>query len=220
MINRIAARLLLCFALVGVQFVVGSSTAEAQFEMREMIRGYAEVYSGSQQGPVFFLVTFTRFPSIGTGRRTLDQVSFDFTGRAVYYDAGSQQIQFFLNDSVGSASFFPVEDSQFFGFVSRRFVSGGRLYCKLDLDRDLVTNENPLTDDYLGGTVTFYFSGGLRLVATFDRQGSFGNRTAKAEFWWMSPKRQACVQTCATCWHRIQRGCSQRPRWFGRRVCR
>jgi hypothetical protein len=189
MIRSYGAKILLCLATVIFSLVAGQSAAHAQFwPPREMLRGYSEVYSVSEQGPVYLYVWFRRYPSGLSGRRTLDRVTFDFAGHPVHFDVDGRPVEIITNNFVNSATFFPMEDSQVFGFTARSFRSRGTVICKLDLDRDPAQDANPFTKDMLGGTITFHFSGRLEIAATFDRQGSFGDRTVKAEFSWMGPR--------------------------------
>jgi hypothetical protein len=199
-----------CWWLMAMSMHVGccASAAYGQSVLRETIRGYSEVYSVSEQGPVYLYAWFQQFPTNPTGRRTLERVTFDFTGRPVHFDADGQRVEIITNNFVQHASFFPREDAQVFGFNARSFASRGTVICKLDLDRGPTLDENPFTKDYLGGTVSFRFSDGLEFSATFARQGSFGTRTAKAEFWWSNMKQSLCCE--ARCGCLPQRRCGER----------
>ena len=178
---KLVCLVMACLVVVPVSLPACESTTKPPTPgIRELIHVYSEVYSVSEQGPVYLYVWFRRFPGSGPRRRTLDQVTFDFRGHPVYFDADGQRVQFIVNNLVSSARFEPSDDPQVFGFSARNFRSRGTVICKLDLDRGPDLDQNPFTKDYLEGTLTFHFSGGLEIVATFDRQGSFGDRTAKA----------------------------------------
>lgn len=192
-------------AAMCIQLTLGDSIASAQqWVQREMIHGYTEVYSVSEQGPVYLYVWFKGFPPSLASARTLERVTFDFGGRQVYFDP-SQRVEVITNNFVRHASFFSTDDPQVFGFDARRFASRGTVILKLDLDRGPTLDENPFTKDFLEGTATFHFNGRLEIVATYSEQGSFGPRTAKAEFFWISPwispKQAVCIQAPNSCRH-------------------
>jgi hypothetical protein len=146
--------------------------------------GSGSTGAGTGEAGNFVYITFTADTPI-----QLLKATYNFTGKDVEWDGDINFVPI-NKDGVSSFSLFPAVPPavQVFGFDATGFDSGEFLFYGMNLDKPSIGHTGtPVGTDYVGGTLTVDFAGGITAVGTFAAFDpsvplSFGNARATFSF--------------------------------------
>ena len=148
----------------------------------EIPLGSGSTFPGTGENGNFIYFTFTADAPV-----QLLKATYNFAGRDVEWD-GDIHFGPTINNNVGSFATFPSlfpAPVQTFGFTANGFDSADSLLFGLNLDMASIHTGTPLGADFVGGTLTAEFTGGLTatgVFAAFDPAVPLSIGNARATF--------------------------------------